>query len=301
MRPSLRVLVLGSAIAGILTGCGQRDALDGTAPLEEAPSFIENRGNGPSSESTTMAISRTLTQENGGELTIGNYRVSIPARALSSDATVTVRLLDAEFAWIRVTAETATLTLPISLTIANLDQTDASTQTDLAWCRPSGGVWSTLTSTRSGPELSAQSDSFDDFKVGVGQDGAINQWVRWLDGPGYQTRWIEAGSGGDVEYGRFKLHVPSDALASSTFITVRDSNAEYLECELGPHGLRFLAPVTLETDLNGTDFGGYQDWTTWWRNDSADAWEDQGGVFDSGRIVSELWHFSVYRPGRAGW
>ena len=91
-------------------------------------------------------------------------------------------------------------------------------------------------------------------------------------------------------------------MPQDTYITVRDPASGSLECELEPHGLQFLSAVTLETDLNGTNYDDeHDDWTTWWMNENADAWQDQGGVFVSGKIYSDLWHFSRYRPGRAGW
>ncbi len=302
MRPTLRHIVfLLVSVAGVtLPGCGEHDALEATAP-SSGVLFLENPDSAVSFGSSSMSTSKAVTKQDGGELTIGKYKVSIPKLGLSTNATVTVTLVDAEFAWIRVTAQTATLVKPMTLKMTNIDETDGQRQGTLSWCRLSNESWLTLAGTRSGSELTAQGASLGDFRIAAVQSDSVIQWIRWLDGPGYETKWIEANKGGDVKYGRYKLDIPQGALAQNTYITVRDPGSGYLECELEPHGLQFLSPVTLETDLNGANSGDYDDWTTYWLNENADSWEDQGGEFSSGKVYSELWHFSVYRPGRAGW
>jgi hypothetical protein len=72
-------------------------------------------------------------------------------------------------------------------------------------------------------------------------------------------------------------------------------------CDLEPHGIQFLAPVELEIDLSGTDFEPYTDWSIWWYLEDSGLWEDQGGVYDSGKVRVSLDHFSRYSAGRAGW
>jgi hypothetical protein len=125
--------------------------------------------------------------------------------------------------------------------------------------------------------------------------------VRWLEGPGYKTKWVTVSSGGYVWYGRFAIVVPAGAMPANGYLTVRDTSGEFIECELLPHGIMFQSPVDFYTNLQGTPYQPYQDWSTWWHNEAGDTWENQGGTFEQGWVHSYLSHFSRYRPGRAGW
>ena len=123
-------------------------------------------------------------------------------------------------------------------------------------------------------------------------------------GSNSETRLIRARNGGEVQQGRFKVTIPPGALASDTYITIRDRSYWYVRCELEPHGIQFQQPVTLEIDLRGLSWAPYTDWSVFWHEDD-DTWVDQHGVFANGRVSAQLWHFSEYAPGadrgRAGW
>ena len=122
--------------------------------------------------------------------------------------------------------------------------------------------------------------------------------------PTYTTRRIMADRGGVVQFGRFLVRIPAGALAADTDITVRDAGEPFVACELEPHGLQFLIPVTLEVSLRGLDCVGFNDWTVYWVA-TPGLWVDQDATFDprGARLQAELWHFSTYVPGRprAGW
>ncbi len=104
-----------------------------------------------------------------------------------------------------------------------------------------------------------------------------------------------------VEYGRFKVQIPKNALSEDTYITVRDLGTGYLMCELEPHGIQFSIPVQFEMDLKGLHWEPYTDWTDYWLNEETGLWERQTGTFDGDKIVDSLSHFSRYVAGRAGW
>ena len=188
MRPTrgILTLILTGLCSLALPGCGDREVLTLSEPPVGPTSvvFVEDPASSAASNSTTLTTSKSLTRKDGGELTIGKYKVSIPKLGLSANASVTVTLVNAEYAWIRVTAQSATLTKPMSLKMTNIDETDGARAANLTWCRLVNGAWPTLASLRSGAELTSQSSSLGDFRIGVRQGTSVIQWIRWLDGPG---------------------------------------------------------------------------------------------------------------------
>lgn len=110
-------------------------------------------------------------------------------------------------------------------------------------------------------------------------------------------------AGGTVAFGRATVVIPPDALRENTQITVRSTDDALVGCELGPHGIAFDRPVTLQFDLKGTEALPTDDLTIYWFNEETGAWEDVGGTLDPATMVlsTKLEHFSQYRAGRAGW
>ncbi|MBM3286669.1 MAG: hypothetical protein FJY88_04880 [Candidatus Eisenbacteria bacterium] len=115
---------------------------------------------------------------------------------------------------------------------------------------------------------------------------------------------IGPAAGGTVSIGRYRVTVPPGALRTATEIkvTIREAGG-HIGCELEPHGITFLRPVTLTMDLSGTDLSGHNDVTIYWYDENDGTWVDMGGVCDpaSGRVSVGIWHFSQFRAGRAGW
>jgi len=80
-------------------------------------------------------------------------------------------------------------------------------------------------------------------------------------------------------------------------------NHGVVSVELGPDGARFAVPVTLSIDLHGTTARPDDDITLYWWDDANGVWVDVGGTWDPSTmtLTTQLHHFCIYRPGRAGW
>ena len=121
------------------------------------------------------------------------------------------------------------------------------------------------------------------------------------------TRRISAASGGFVSAGRHTVFFAAGALKHDTDITVTDVSNQvgHVEVELYPEGLAFKADVALWTRT--WDVTSVTGWHIYWITTDADGTkkgEDQGGeAYSIGGlgILAHLEHFSIYRPGKAGW
>lgn len=108
---------------------------------------------------------------------------------------------------------------------------------------------------------------------------------------------VSAEEGGRVVCGPFKLEFPPKALDEDTEITMSVIDDGTLSVELGPHGIRFNAPVVLSMDLEGTSAEGMADQalTLWY--------DEEDGIYllmpklpsdDKNTLKSQLEHFSKY-------
>lgn len=121
------------------------------------------------------------------------------------------------------------------------------------------------------------------------------------------TKRISAATGGFVNAGRHTVFFAAGALKRDTDITVTDvsNRVGHVEVELYPEGLAFRADVTLWTRT--WDVSHVTDWHIYWITTDAGGnkkGEDQGGeAYSIGGlgILAHLQHFSIYRPGKAGW
>jgi hypothetical protein len=115
---------------------------------------------------------------------------------------------------------------------------------------------------------------------------------------------ISASKGGKLKVGRFELVFAPGALAQDTEITIVDvtNSSGFVQCQLYPEGLVFLAPVTLEADFSDLeDPSGY---SMYWRvptSMTGNRWIDVGGESTEDGVITTLEHFSDYAPGKAGW
>lgn len=121
------------------------------------------------------------------------------------------------------------------------------------------------------------------------------------------TARIDGAVGGTLTCGRFQLTLPPGAFAGNRVITILDTSWPFVECRLLPEGLQFDVPVTLAVDLRNTT-GDSPTTTVFWFDPSQplNSWVDVGSsyVAASHLVVTQLHHFSTYRPGsggRVGW
>jgi hypothetical protein len=111
--------------------------------------------------------------------------------------------------------------------------------------------------------------------------------------------------GGKVHAGRYELCVPPLALDTPAVYTIEYAEPGIVQVELGPHGAVFNPnrKVKLDIDLTGTTADPDDVITLYWYDESTGQWVDVGGLWNPNTMTlkAELEHFSVYRPGRAGW
>jgi len=120
------------------------------------------------------------------------------------------------------------------------------------------------------------------------------------------TKLVLAAEGGFIKAGRHQLLIPPGALAKDTEITLKDMTGVfgYVACEALPEGLVFLNPVTLETTFG--DLKNPEAYTTYWvanpgRPDEAWINMKTSLTADGTGLSTQLEHFSIYVPGKAGW
>ena len=118
---------------------------------------------------------------------------------------------------------------------------------------------------------------------------------------GSQT--IDGGQGGHVGVGSYRVDVPPGAFVGKATITIVQPDPAMLRCELSisPESAnKFLVPVILTVKLPSS--AALVDQNFWFDN-SASLWCLIGTSADAARLElhSQLWHFSTYATGRAGW
>ena len=113
-----------------------------------------------------------------------------------------------------------------------------------------------------------------------------------------------------VKANRYELTFAKGSLSEDIICTLKEYDPDILDIELGPHGTKFLEPVTLSIDFRETAAdpkSGIADGcepVVWWWNDVLRRWEAVPGTTDwaARRHVVRLEHFSRYVVGgKAGW
>lgn len=311
MRLNPHVLTLGSflVLALLAGGCGS-DHGDLTQP-QVAPSgspsgdlqllnapipMYQPLASGPRS------VSANIRARDGGLLVLGNIKVRIPQRALREDRTVTLSRLDGEEVRFSITPADLVLQVPVDIVVDQLFKTDYKAFESLSILVVDPVASRALPTSRSLGRVQASSSRLGDFAVGT-IEGAVGEIVclRYLEGSGYTTEYVRADHNTEVRHDRFRLFFPAGSLPEDTYITIRNPGNGYLMCELEPHGIQFLQPVTLEMDLRGLGYQPFMDWSIFWLNDQTGEWEDQSGSFGNEKVRVSLMHFSTYAGGRVGW
>lgn len=126
--------------------------------------------------------------------------------------------------------------------------------------------------------------------------------------PVFTTKRVLAADGGAVEVVgniyKYSVDVPSDALPQDAdmSITVPDDGSALIA--LGPHGVQFKTPVTLEisAEFPGTNYGLLKKTLDiYWYNPDTGMWEAQGATISKqGSTITarvQLNHFSQYALG----
>jgi hypothetical protein len=113
-----------------------------------------------------------------------------------------------------------------------------------------------------------------------------------------------------VQANRYELTFAKGSLSEDITCTVKEYDPDILDIELGPHGTKFLEPVTLSIDFSktaadpGSAIANGCEPVVWWWNDELRRWEEVPGTtdWDARRHVVRLAHFSRYVVGgKAGW
>ena len=124
------------------------------------------------------------------------------------------------------------------------------------------------------------------------------------------TKLVRTGEVTTVSGARYTLDFQRGSLTSDALITIQDYDHDILDVELGPHGTRFVDPVTLSIDFSGTAADPGAAWydhrepAVYWLNDATNQWEEIPSAtdWDRKRIEVRLQHFSRYIVGgKAGW
>jgi hypothetical protein len=113
---------------------------------------------------------------------------------------------------------------------------------------------------------------------------------------------VGAAEGGEVAIGNATLTIPGGALAEDTTITATTVEPDGLPdadtltglaYDLGPAGLQFLTPVTLELPMVGSAGAGEAAVISW--HDAAnDAWVDVVSTVSGGKVSAEITHFTTF-------
>jgi hypothetical protein len=268
-----------------------------------------------------------ITPEDGGKLKVDRglrVEVEFPEGAVAAETEFTLRFLNSEELAFVVEPSDVPLLLPVEIKVDKLNKTDRDRFQTLALYRQDGKAWVPLPagSDKGRNKIEGKSNALGVFTIGagegIGEAAEDTDWeemafytesldsiqlILWLSGPRHKTKFIKANKGGSIKLDRFEIDIPDDALSEDTYITLRDPGSLYLICDLEPHGITFMTPVTLEMNLKNLDIDGFNDWTIFWLNDFTGDWEDQGAVFDPDKekVTANLEHFSRYGGGRAGW
>ena len=120
---------------------------------------------------------------------------------------------------------------------------------------------------------------------------------------GHVITTVDSEDGGRLEHSIFSVDVPSGAVDASTQFELKVEENAGVRVSLFPEGLQFSRPVKLSMDLS--EIVGFEGpgMTVYWWDPAEGEWVNIGGEWDNDtRTLSiELWHFSDYSAGRAGW
>jgi hypothetical protein len=150
------------------------------------------------------------------------------------------------------------------------------------------------------PSQAAQATKNPQFESAAGPDSAQPASGSPLKG----SVVIDGAVGGKLSVGSFRVEVPAGAYRGSATITISQPDPAILVCDLSidpPAANQFAVPVTLATKLpNALSLVTDQ---MLWLDPSVLAWRLIPSVPDplSIELRSQLWHFSKYAAGRAGW
>ena len=303
-------LLLATVFVALVVGCSgdvTTPPASSGPPADDGdmtPMLIRLPPGVPSVPLATTSVSRRLTAFSGGELVCSGMRVSFPAGSLPRDMTVTLVVSNTEFVQLSLRPAGINLRSPAIIQLDDLTRTDGRAYLGgIAFYRqasPNPIPQPTSNDWRRPQAWVSVTGGF--ILGGTRWDISGMQPIRYLGNPGYTTTLVTVGSGGTVVHDRIKVTIPPYALSADTYITIHQESVNgLLVAELEPHGIQFRAPVTLEINLDGLEWQPYTDWTLWWLNDDTGVWEDQGGTFRFRKVTGQLWHFSDYSAGRAGW
>ena len=115
---------------------------------------------------------------------------------------------------------------------------------------------------------------------------------------------IDGLQGGSLSYGAFRIDVPPGAYLGKATITVAQPDPTVLKCDISitPSTLNhFLVPVTLSAKVPSTTALSIDQMM--WFDPSTSLWQILPTLSDANALElhSQLWHFSQYGCGRAGW
>jgi hypothetical protein len=248
---------------------------------------------------------KLMRADRDGDIALGNVAIRFPKGSLPFTTMVSLSTLGDGLVGFRVEPANLTLLTPALIKIEQLDRTNEKALPGLRVHLQQRSGARPLETRRDGNKIEADALTLGEFRIGSDDGDAATgiQWLYYLDGPGYSTVMIEADKGGKVVCGRYQVTLPAGALASDTYITVRDPGNWFVSCELEPHGIQFLVPVELQIDLHGLYYSPFTDWSIFWLAGDDGQWQNQGGSFADEKVKASLWHFSTYAParGRAGW
>lgn len=123
-------------------------------------------------------------------------------------------------------------------------------------------------------------------------------------GPQLGSIAIDGALGGSLSVGSFRVEVPAGAFLGSATISITQSDPNILKCDLGispASANQFVVPVSLVAKLPSS--AALSTDQNMWFDPSVQAWRLIGSAPDPAatELRSELWHFSTYATGRAGW
>ena len=123
-------------------------------------------------------------------------------------------------------------------------------------------------------------------------------------GPLSGSQVIDGAVGGSLSVGSFRVEVPAGAYAGAATITITQEDATILKCDLAinpPAANQFAVPVSLVAKLPSASALTIDQ--NMWFDPSVQAWRLIGSAPDPSatELRSQLWHFSTYATGRAGW
>ena len=114
---------------------------------------------------------------------------------------------------------------------------------------------------------------------------------------------VDGAKGGTLTVGSFRLDIPAGAIKGIATVSITQHDARVLVCDLAispASSNAFAVPVILSSKL--PDALALDDQMLWF-DPARTSWQIIASVPDPTRVElhSQLWHFSKYGCGRAGW